>query len=387
MYLEHDIVIDLLRPRKNVIHVVQNDTTQKLRLTLLANNSSYDIEADLKGESWKGFVSFIKSDKHGGEYDKTSTQGDNEWAVNLVSGTNNIFEVFLDGQCFTAYGRTEILVHFVTESGKDLHTFLIDVDVQADPASNVESTDFWRLESISDLRIAVRDLETISDGIQQDVDRLRDDVQGYDSIIEQLDQKRKLVYYAGDVPEDDHGPPDNAVIGLFSPAPETGDYIVGSNGYIGLVADVKYGRVLFGGTGQAIGGVAEYRVDVTEDFAASEKIDPAAYLASLDNGRYVLVYDNGSIIYHADTVVTADHKYTQITRYSDEALLDQSTYINGVLAAGAEIGEGFIDFGGRLLVSTPIDPRQAVTKEYVDMTISSYVDDKLRELDGNGVKF
>lgn len=37
MNVVHDVTIDLLNPRKNVVHVVQEDSMRTLRLTLLSD--------------------------------------------------------------------------------------------------------------------------------------------------------------------------------------------------------------------------------------------------------------------------------------------------------------------------------------------------------------
>lgn len=154
MEITHDVTIDLLRPRQNVIRVVQEDSTRTIRLKLLSNNQNYNVADDLdEGETLLKFVEFRKSDGHGGIYDTTST---GETAVELEdSSVPNVWLVNLDGQCFTAPGWTQINVRFETESGKRIHTFAIMVDVEPTASSDTESTDWGELNSIADLRNAV----------------------------------------------------------------------------------------------------------------------------------------------------------------------------------------------------------------------------------------
>lgn len=164
MEITHDVTIDLLRPRQNVIRVVQEDSTRMIRLKLLSNNQNYNVADDLdEGETLLKFVEFRKADGHGGMYDTTST---GETAVELEDqSVGNVWLVALDGQCFTCPGWTQVNVRFETEDGKRIHTFRIMVDVEPTASSDTESTDWGELNSIADLRNAVAELATIVETI------------------------------------------------------------------------------------------------------------------------------------------------------------------------------------------------------------------------------
>ena len=150
--IEQNVTIDVLNPRRNIIHVVQEDSTRVIRLTLLANNLPYNVEAT-ETETVLKFVEFRKPDGHGGMYDTTST---GETAVQLEdSNVQNVWLIALDGQCFTFPGWTQINIRFETESGRRIHTFPIFVDVEPTASSDTESTDWGELNSIGDMKSAI----------------------------------------------------------------------------------------------------------------------------------------------------------------------------------------------------------------------------------------
>lgn len=150
--IEQNVTIDVLNPRRNIIHVVQEDSTRVIRLTLLANNLPYNVEAT-ETETVLKFVEFRKPDGHGGMYDTTST---GETAVQLEdSNVPNVWLIALDGQCFTFPSWTQINIRFETESGRRIHTFPIFVDVSPTATSDTESTDWGELNSIGDMKAAI----------------------------------------------------------------------------------------------------------------------------------------------------------------------------------------------------------------------------------------
>lgn len=198
MYVSHSITIDVTSPRKQVLHVVQDDSTRILELTLMANGLGYNVAADLDGEAYTGAVSCEKPDgtrcvydtRRAPLYDSSATYPANsyvthddlvyhnpseintpeEWtaahwslggqaAVALKNGYTNVFTCYLDGQCFTAAGEAQINVLFYTESGKQLCTYEIMVDVRPNASSGAGSTSFEQLMSIADLRVAMQTVE------------------------------------------------------------------------------------------------------------------------------------------------------------------------------------------------------------------------------------
>ena len=126
MNVIQDITIDVSKPRQPVIHVVQEDSTRKIRLTLLKDNLPFNVQQDLTEETVYGFVEFRKADGHGGMYDTTSL-GDPAVELEDSETASNVWIVSLDGNCFTCPGWTQINVRFETEDGKRIHTFRIMV--------------------------------------------------------------------------------------------------------------------------------------------------------------------------------------------------------------------------------------------------------------------
>ena len=158
MYVTTEITIDFQRPRKNIMQVVQDDTTRKIRLILKDGGNDYDITSDLESEeTWVGAVAYLKPDGHGGVYDTTE---DGDTAVQLVSGTTNQFDVLLVGQVFTAAGWTQVNVKFYNDDfSKVLSTFAIDVNVQRNAASDYESEDYSNMESLGAIRTEITEFE------------------------------------------------------------------------------------------------------------------------------------------------------------------------------------------------------------------------------------
>lgn len=158
MYVTTEITIDFQRPRKNIMQVVQDDTTRKIRLILKNGGNDYDITSGLDdGEDWVGAVAYLKPDGHGGVYDTTEA-GDN--AVQLVDGTTNQFDVLLVGQVFTAAGWTQVNIKFYNaDFSKVLSTFAIDVNVQKNAASDYESEDYSNMQSLGAIRTEITEFE------------------------------------------------------------------------------------------------------------------------------------------------------------------------------------------------------------------------------------
>lgn len=140
MNLTHPVAIDLLRPQKNVIHVVQGDNSRLVELALLAGNNPFDVSDGLaSGETLNKYVEFRKPDGHGGTYDRTSLGAE---AVSLKTGTTNVWIIAFDTQCFSVPGWTQINVKFETSAGRVLHTFALCADVEPSAGVNDGSGDW-----------------------------------------------------------------------------------------------------------------------------------------------------------------------------------------------------------------------------------------------------
>ena len=136
MNLTQNVVIDMLDPRKNIIHVVQGDSARLIELTLLAGNAPYNVAAGLaSGETLEGTVEYknIKTG-YGDSYSETELGVP---AVALKTGTTNVWTVALDGNCFKYPGWTQINVKFEGNSGILIRTFALIADVE--PAAGLSS--------------------------------------------------------------------------------------------------------------------------------------------------------------------------------------------------------------------------------------------------------
>ena len=141
MYVAKAIAIDLNRPRKNIIHLMQNDSfTRWVELTLLCDGIPYNPVSDL---SALGIVSgsdsdiiktvkYIKANGVSGEYEKIPEGGTTN-AVALMDGETNVYIVRLDEHATDVPGFAEIFVTFYVEdidgNMHTLHSFPITLDV------------------------------------------------------------------------------------------------------------------------------------------------------------------------------------------------------------------------------------------------------------------
>ncbi len=130
MNLTHPVAIDLLRPQKNVIHVVQGDNSRLVELMLLAGNNPFNVSDGLDpGETVNGTVEYkVIKTGYGGSYEETELGGP---AVTQKSGTTNIWIVALDGVCFKYPGWVQINVRFERENGSLIRTFSIIAAVES----------------------------------------------------------------------------------------------------------------------------------------------------------------------------------------------------------------------------------------------------------------
>lgn len=140
MNVLQNVVIDMLNPRKTIIHVVQGDNARGVELTLLAGNAPFDVSSDLEtGETLNNYVEFRKPDGHGGTYDHTSL---GVQAVTQKTGTTNVWVLAFDTECFSVPGWTQINVRFETNTGRVLQTFALCADVEPSAGVNEGSGDW-----------------------------------------------------------------------------------------------------------------------------------------------------------------------------------------------------------------------------------------------------
>ena len=148
MNVQHNLVIDLLRPEPNVIHVTQDDSTHIILLSLRAGGQTYHVEEGLtSGESVIGVIAYMRADGISGEYDEVRSDD----AVAKVGADDSKWQCLIDGIVFAAPGFARATVRFMTATGKYLHAFPIDFDVAAsgsgitNPASHPEMTTLGQL--------------------------------------------------------------------------------------------------------------------------------------------------------------------------------------------------------------------------------------------------
>lgn len=379
MQISHSITIDLLEPRKNVIHVVQDDSTRQILLTLLSGGVAYNVSADLAaGEKATGVVSFRKPDGHTGCYDtanltfdehtvpsggnpkalglyelvgysyiqtndteavagKTYYEGEGTTAVE-TGGATNKWLVHLDGQCFTCSGTTMLNVSFFTENGKLLSTFIIEADVHPNPAISVTSGSYYNLQSIADLR------EALAKCVRFDAQSLSAD---------ERDQARRNIgaMEASNMPSFrmvssplfDVTPP------AGSSAPDVFISVDRANGKLSVAKDDENDPdVVIEGVGapesandaankayvDAQIAAIDIETDVSDAYAAAEQQDPTltplAYLAALPAGRYKM-YAGGSN-YRAENIPIADsstYVTSEIKEVTDEGFSHRYVYNDG----------------------------------------------------------
>lgn len=128
MNVSKTITIDLNRPRKNVVHLGQDDNVREVLVNLLADGVPYDITADAPSGSFVFTVKYIKSNGIPGEYATTSTGLD---AVTKVDNTVNQYIVRLDEHATDVPGFADafLTIYETTGTPKVLHSFPITVDV------------------------------------------------------------------------------------------------------------------------------------------------------------------------------------------------------------------------------------------------------------------
>ena len=124
------VTIDLNRPQRNVVQMVQGDTSRRVLVNLLLNGVPYNVITDYSGTIVKG-VQYIKANGIGGYYEETTT-GDDA----VTAGTNaNQWIVAIDNHATDVPGFAECFVKFSTEDGYVLHSFPITLYVDQSAAS------------------------------------------------------------------------------------------------------------------------------------------------------------------------------------------------------------------------------------------------------------
>ena len=168
--VQHELTLDVLNPRKNIIHVVQDDSKRTVKLNLLKDGLPFNIREDSES-GLIGIVAFRKPDGHSGEYD-TLSDGETP-AVEEYRTTPQTpvvlssWLVHLEGQVTACAGWTLLTIKFYKTDGQLIQTFPITLDVakSATPL-NEPSEDYHNVQSIADVLAVVGE-------VVDDVDSLK----------------------------------------------------------------------------------------------------------------------------------------------------------------------------------------------------------------------
>lgn len=156
------VVVDVARIKPNIVHVVQDDSTRIIRITLLNENEPLDITADLAGgETVIGLVAFKTEKGAKGEYD---TLDDNTTAAVTRSLNQSdpaysyTWDAVIEGGVTCDSGKTLLTIKFYTASGKMLQTFPITLFVHPSATPlNEPSQDYYNVVALADVQAVIAD--------------------------------------------------------------------------------------------------------------------------------------------------------------------------------------------------------------------------------------
>lgn len=127
--------IDLNRPRKEVIHLTQDDNTRQAKVMLYADGRPYDVTADVSGATVEMAVAYILPNGYGDQYTQTEL---GEPAVEQDASIKNLYTINIDGPVTDKVGFVELLIKFTTEAGQILHSFPLTLNVKRSRGSDVD---------------------------------------------------------------------------------------------------------------------------------------------------------------------------------------------------------------------------------------------------------
>lgn len=305
------VVVDVARIKPNIVHVVQDDSTRIIRITLLNENEPLDITADLaSGESIIGLVAFKTEKGAKGEYD---TLDDNTTPAVTRSlnpsdpAYSYTWDAVIEGGVTCDSGKTLLTIKFYTESGKMIQTFPITLFVHPSATPlNEPSQDYYNVVALADVQQLLTDFREDIDDVEQSEREIAGIVQGLsnDYVAFKTEVNNKLAE-------------------------------------IGAIEDITEQF-------EAQSGTAEY-------FASSITTVGAYYFkASAESIWYLNVYNSGT------------DRFNVATNYKDESVI-KYTWIDGALC-----GKTVIDFANDnpktkiFGLTAPTEDDQAVNKGYVD---------------------
>ena len=176
--VQHELTLDVLNPRKNIIHVVQDDSRRTVKLNLLKDGLPFNIREDSES-GIIGIVAFRKPDGHSGEYDTLSdgvTDAVEEYRTTPQTPVvPSSWLVHLEGQVTACAWWTLLTVKFYKTDGQLIQTFPITLDVakSATPL-NEPSEDYYNVKSIADALAVVA-------SVADDIFDIKDDISNLES--------------------------------------------------------------------------------------------------------------------------------------------------------------------------------------------------------------
>lgn len=127
--------IDLNSPRKEVIHLTQDDNTRQAKVMLYADGRPYDVTADVSGATVQMAVAYILPNGFGDQYTQTEF---GEPAVEQDANIKNLYTINIDGPCTDKVGFVDLLIKFTTEAGQVFHSFPLTLNVKRSRGSDVD---------------------------------------------------------------------------------------------------------------------------------------------------------------------------------------------------------------------------------------------------------
>lgn len=135
MIVPKSVRIDLNSPRKEVIHLTQDDNTRQAKVMLYVDGRAYDVTADTDGATVEMAVAYILPNGYGDQYTETEL---GEPAVVQDPAIKNLYTINIDGPCTDNVGVVELLIKFTTEAGQILHSFPLTLNVKRSRGSDVD---------------------------------------------------------------------------------------------------------------------------------------------------------------------------------------------------------------------------------------------------------
>lgn len=134
------ISIDMHRPNAEVVHAVQFDTADVIKIQLLDNGEKWYVPVNSSPA-----IIYKKSDRIGGYYDYLAIN--NQEAIAIDSNDRSIIYAYLDIQTTTTSGLVNVQVAFFNEL-KRLTAFSFVLDVQPSLINYADVTSQWIFNSL-----------------------------------------------------------------------------------------------------------------------------------------------------------------------------------------------------------------------------------------------